>query len=137
AAQLNEAQIANWFDTNYAYLTKRERVYLAAPQRQIALGHALRYFRRQNGDWSRIRETEVDVSLVKDEYILKGTIDLIRGERDTVEIVDFKSERKLDVNDPNDREKLDRYRRQLRGLCPSRRRAHWPPGGQDPPLLHQ
>lgn len=111
--RLSEDQIAAWFDTNYAYLTKRERVYLAVPQRRIALGHVLRYFRRQNGDWSRIRETEVDVSLVKEAYILKGTIDLIQGEGDTVEVVDFKSEKKLDVNAPEDREKLERYRRQL------------------------
>lgn len=111
--RLSEEQIANWFDTNYAYLTKRERVYLAVPQKKIALGHVLRYYRRQNGDWSRIRETEVDVSLVKDTYILKGTIDLIRGEGNTVEVVDFKSEKKLDVNSPKDRAKLDRYRRQL------------------------
>ncbi len=59
----------------------------------------LRYFRRQHGDWSHIREAEVDVSLVKDEYILTGTVDLIQGEGNTVEIVDFKSERKPDVNE--------------------------------------
>lgn len=53
------------------------------------------------------------MSLVKDEYILSGSIDLIQGEGNTVEIVDFKSEKKLDVNNPKDREKLDRYRRQL------------------------
>ncbi|MEI2715478.1 MAG: hypothetical protein V9E98_00510 [Candidatus Nanopelagicales bacterium] len=35
------------------------------------------------------------------------------GEGNTVELVDFKSEKKLDVNAPKDRLKLDRYRRQL------------------------
>ena len=49
----------------------------------------------------------------EDQYILKGTIGLIQGEDGTVELVDFKSEKKPDVNDPKDREKLDRYRRQL------------------------
>lgn len=52
--------------------------------------------------------------LVRDEYILAGTIDLIRDETglpDTVEIVDFKSEKKPDLID--DREKIERYRRQL------------------------
>ncbi|WP_129678124.1 ATP-dependent DNA helicase [Candidatus Chloroploca sp. Khr17] len=106
-------QIAAWFDTNYAYLTRRERVYLAPPIRQLALEHVLRYVRRNGNDWSHIREAEVDVSLVKDEYILAGKVDLIQGEGDTVEVVDFKSERKLDVNDPRDRERLNQYRRQL------------------------
>lgn len=111
--KLNPEQIESWFDTNYAYLTKRERVYLTPIVQNIALEHVLRYFRRHDGDWSRVKEAEVDVSLVKDEYILSGSVDLIRGEAGTVEIVDFKSEKKLDVNDPKDREKLDRYRRQL------------------------
>lgn len=111
--RLSEAQIETWFDTNYAYLTKRERVYLSPVVRRIALDHVLRYYRRNQSDWSHIREAEVDVSLVKDAYILTGKVDLIAGEGDTVELVDFKSERKLDVNDPNDRDKLNQYRRQL------------------------
>ena len=111
--RLSEDQVASWFDTNYAYLTKRERVYLAPRIRAIALEHVLRYYGRYRGDWSHIREAEVDVSLVKDEYILTGKVDLIQGDGNTVELVDFKSERKLDVNDPRDRDKLNRYRRQL------------------------
>jgi DNA helicase II / ATP-dependent DNA helicase PcrA len=55
----------------------------------------------------------VDVSLVKNRYILTGKIDLIVGQNGTVEVVDFKSEKKPDVNNLEDREKLDRYRRQL------------------------
>ncbi len=111
--KLSEEQVAAWFDTNYAYLTKRERVYLASYVKNIALEQVLRYYRRNKHNWSRIKEAEVDVSLVKDEYILKGTIDLIVGENDTVELIDFKSEKKPDVNNPADREKLERYRRQL------------------------
>lgn len=110
---LSEEQVGRWFDTNYAYLTKRERVYLAPRIRDIALENVLRYYRRQNGDWSKIREAEVDVSLVKEEYILSGTVDLIRGEGNTVELVDFKSERKPDLFEQRDRERIDRYRRQL------------------------
>ena len=106
-------QIAAWFDTNYAYLTRRERVYLSPPIKQLALEHVLRYAQRTAGNWAHIREAEVAVSLVKDAYILAGKIDLIQGEGATVEVVDFKSERKLDVNDPKDRAKLNQYRRQL------------------------
>jgi DNA helicase-2/ATP-dependent DNA helicase PcrA len=111
--KLSEDQIVTWFDTNYAYLTKKERVYLIGYVKQIALDHVLRYYHRNDGSWDRIKEAEVDISLVKDEYILKGTIDLIVGENNTIEIVDFKSEKKPDVNNPADREKLDRYCRQL------------------------
>ncbi|WP_354005716.1 ATP-dependent helicase [Desulfofustis limnaeus] len=110
-AKLSHEQISSWFETNYKYLTKRERVYLAEPIRKVALGHVIRYYDRHRGDWSRIVEAEVDISLVKDQYILKGSVDLITGEDDTVEIVDFKSEKKPDME--KDREKLRRYQRQL------------------------
>jgi DNA helicase-2/ATP-dependent DNA helicase PcrA len=111
--KLSESQVETWFDTNYAYLTRRERVYLSPVVKRIALDHVLRYYRRNQTDWSHIREAEVDVSLVKAAYILTGKVDLIAGRDDTVELVDFKSERKLDVNDPKDRDKLNQYRRQL------------------------
>lgn len=112
-ASVTESKIAGWFDLNYAYLTKKERTYLGAGGKRIALEHVLRYFRRNNSDWSRIRQAEVEVSLVKANYILRGNVDLIRGVDNTVEVVDFKSEKKPDVNDPRDRDKIDRYRRQL------------------------
>ena len=61
--------------------------------------------------WSYIQDAEVDVSLVKPEYILKGTVDLIRGDGNTVEIVDFKSEKKPEITEQA--EFFERYKRQL------------------------
>jgi DNA helicase II / ATP-dependent DNA helicase PcrA len=112
-SRLSQEQVEVWFDTNYAYLTKRERVYLTPFLKETALGQVLRYYHRNEGDWSHLKEAEVDVSLVKDDYILSGKVDLITGDNNTVELVDFKSEKKPDVNNPEDRGKLDRYRRQL------------------------
>jgi DNA helicase-2/ATP-dependent DNA helicase PcrA len=106
-------KITGWFERNYHFLSKRERVYLTPVVQNLALKQVLRYFENHKHNWSRIKEAEVDVSLVKKDYILKGSIDLIRSDKGTVEIVDFKSEKKLDVNSPKDKEKLDRYRRQL------------------------
>lgn len=103
--------VSRWFDSNYVSLTKTEHTYLAGPQRDAALKQVLRYVTAQHGDWSHIQQAEVDVSLVKPEYIIEGKIDLIRGEGDTVEIVDFKAERKPDL--VRQRERLERYRRQL------------------------
>ena len=108
---ITEENVNRWFDSNYVSLTKTEHTYLAAPQREAALKQVLRYMERQHGDWSRIQQAEVDVSLVKPDYIIEGKIDLIRGEGDTVEIVDFKAERKPDIEKMRDR--LERYRRQL------------------------
>ncbi|WP_323158361.1 ATP-dependent helicase [Pseudomonas viridiflava] len=103
--------IKDWFSVNYAMLSKKERVYLAPSSQQAALLHVLRYYERENGDWDRIKQAEVEISLIKDQYILKGSVDLIRGENGTVEIIDFKSEKKPDME--RDRERLRQYQHQL------------------------
>lgn len=108
---ITKENVTHWFDANYVSLSKTEHTYLAEPQKMAALRQVLRYVERQNGDWSTIQQTEVDVSLVKQDYIIEGKIDLIRGENDTVEIVDFKSERKPDMVKMAQR--LEQYRRQL------------------------
>ncbi len=110
-SSITEDNVRHWFDANYDSLTKTEHAYLAKIQRDAALRQVLHYVERQHGDWSAIQQAEVDVSLVKPEYIIDGKIDLIRGEGNTVEIVDFKAERKPDME--RDREKMEQYRRQL------------------------
>jgi len=103
--------ITQWFESNYTALIKTEHSYLAEPQRQAALNQVLRYAERQAGQWSTIQEAEVDVSYVKPDYIIEGKIDLVKGENGTVELIDFKSERKPDIFKMAAR--LEQYRRQL------------------------
>jgi len=104
-------QITTWFNSNYDLLSQKERVYLASPARKAALNQVLRYYEREKGAFHRIREAETGISLVKDTYILKGSIDLIRDDGDGVEIIDFKADVKPDPL--KDRESLERNRRQL------------------------
>lgn len=108
---INADNIVGWFDSNYTSLSKSERTYLAEPQRNAALKQVLRYAERQEGSWRFIKQAEVDVSLVKPDYIIEGKIDLIEGDGGTVELVDFKSEKKPDIF--KDSERLEYYRRQL------------------------
>lgn len=109
--KITKENITDWFEANYISLTKTEHSYLAAPQRDAALKQVLRYAERQHGNWDSIQQAEVEVSLVKPDYIIEGKIDLIKGEGNTVEIVDFKSERKPDMEKM--RKRLEQYRRQL------------------------
>ena len=109
--KITTENITDWFNSNYAALSKIEHSYLAEQQKAAALKQVLRYADRQQNNWSVIQQAEVDVSLVKPDYIIEGKIDLIKGENDTVEIVDFKSERKPDLE--KSKELLEKYRRQL------------------------
>lgn len=109
--QVNEEKIRDWFKRNYQNISDSQRVYLNQAVQNKALEHVLRYYERERANFDRLKDAEVEVSLVKDDYILTGKIDLIRGESGTVEIIDFKSENKPDLE--TERHKLDRYRRQL------------------------
>lgn len=108
---INSENINNWFDLNYTSLAKNERSYLAEPQRNAALKQVLNYAERQTGQWGLVLQAEVNVSLVKPDYIIEGKIDLIKGEGVCVDLVDFKSEKKPDII--KNAEQIEHYRRQL------------------------
>lgn len=110
-ARVTTEQIDRWFQSNYANLTKKHRVYLAEPVLQTARRHISNYVNRERFGWHRLRDAEVELSLPKDAYILTGTVDLVQADDGSYEIVDFKSEKKPDLIDDADR--LGRYRRQL------------------------
>ena len=103
--------IREWFDTNYATLSKGEHSYLGQAQIEAAYDQIIRYVDRNGNDWSQIQDAEVEVSLVKPEYILLGKVDLIKGDNNSVEIVDFKSEHKPDLE--ADKDVIARYKKQL------------------------
>lgn len=117
--------VRQWLDTNYSTLSKREHSYLGEKQIDAAYAQVLRYVNRMEtgvglmsgGErqgaalWQHIQDAEVDVSLVKPDYILQGTVDLISTDGDNVEIVDFKSEKKPELLMESN--SLNRYKRQL------------------------
>jgi len=111
--EVTAERIAAWLGINYASLSKATRTYLAPAVLHAVEQHVNRYVQHAARDWSSIQEAEVSVSLLKPTYILKGTIDLIRGKDGSVEIIDFKTEKKPDVNEAEGRERLERYKRQL------------------------
>ncbi|MDQ3020344.1 MAG: ATP-dependent helicase [Bacteroidota bacterium] len=112
---LTDENIKNWFDTNYYLLSKQQRAYLHQGQIDSLFKQILRYRNSNKDKWDRIKEAEVEVSFVKENYILKGKIDLIKGKDDTVELIDFKSGDKPDVNSKEEKvqQTLDQYQRQL------------------------
>lgn len=106
---ITDSNIEGWFESNYLSLSKSEHAYLAEPQKKAALNQVLKYVERQHGDWSKVQQAEVEVSLVKEDYIIDGKIDLIRGDENSVDIVDFKTDSDLFDN----RTKQEHYLEQL------------------------
>ncbi|HEY3389074.1 MAG TPA: PD-(D/E)XK nuclease family protein, partial [Prolixibacteraceae bacterium] len=61
-------------------------------QRQIAQHQVENYFHQNQDRMSQVIETEVDVSVEKEKYILVGRIDLLLGEDNRLELLDFKAQ---------------------------------------------
>ncbi len=113
-ARITAEQIKTWLHTNYRQLAAKERRYLPDHTLKSALEQVNRYVsfvEKTYRTWRHIQHAEVDVSLVRDDYILEGSVDLIQGEGNSVEVVDFKAERKPDID--SERERVQHYRRQL------------------------
>lgn len=101
----------DWLQSNYETLSTSQHAYLSRVVIDAAKRQVRRYIERRSGRWDDIVEAEVQIGLSKSDYIIHGTVDLIEGDNGTVDIVDFKSERKPDVN--HDYELLETYRKQL------------------------
>ena len=110
---VSEAQIESWFASNYTSLSLAMKTYLDETRRESALKQVKQYFERNSGAFGALVAAEYDVSIPTETYILRGVIDLVRGEGDTVEIVDFKTDKKPNVNSVEDRSRIQNYHRQL------------------------
>jgi DNA helicase-2/ATP-dependent DNA helicase PcrA len=95
---LNENKIRSIFDFNFRQLLNTGMRPIGERQRENAFMHVINYFRQNQDDIKKIVETEVDVSLEKENYILRGRVDLILGKDNQVEVLDFKSMRKPEDN---------------------------------------
>lgn len=112
SGDVEESKIREWFDNNYDTLSKKEHTYLGNKQREGAYQQVINYVRKNKINWNCILEAEAEVTYNEDDYILKGTVDLIcKRENGVVELVDFKSEKKAELLE--NRRQLARYYRQL------------------------
>ncbi len=59
--------------------------------RASAFRQVMNYFRQNREEMRRVIQTEVDVSLEKDGYILSGKVDLLLGGDGKLELLDFKT----------------------------------------------
>ncbi len=109
--RVNEITIEEWFNLNYQRMQEQTGYFLTDEQREHALQQILRYFYHHNDELEKVWKAEEEINLVLHDYILQGIIDLIEGEGDTVEIVDYKTGPKPDIQ--RYPEQVEYYRKQL------------------------
>lgn len=129
--EVNEDFITERFEFNYRHLVAKATRRMAEAQKAVALSQVMNYWRQNADAIARVQETEVDVSLEKDDYILHGAIDLVLGDDNTLEVLDFKAQ----VRPPDDDAMIATYYKQLciyahileerKGITPSKLHIYW------------
>jgi len=108
-ALLNESKIQKILEWTYACLLRRHLYPLNPSMKERAFTQIYNYFKQNRREMQQIIETEVDIMIEKESYILTGRIDLLRESNGVLELLDFKTEARPPVNAI----KLVDYERQL------------------------
>jgi DNA helicase II / ATP-dependent DNA helicase PcrA len=108
-ATLSEARIRSLFERTFSFLTLADVRPIGDTAKEAAFSQVMNYFRQNQGEMQRVIETEVDVSVEKDGYILTGKVNLLMGGDGRLELLDFKTSPKP-VDSPA---LLTTYERQL------------------------
>ena len=89
---LDEPRIRELFERTFRFLCSRATCARSATRRRRRPSRrCMNYFRQNQDEMRRVIETEVDVSLEKDGYILAGKVDLLLGGDGKLELLDFKT----------------------------------------------
>ncbi|MBM3853464.1 MAG: PD-(D/E)XK nuclease family protein [Verrucomicrobia bacterium] len=108
-AELDEPRIRDLFDRAFRFLTLADVRPIGPAARESAFRQVLNYFRQNQDEMKRVVETEVDVSVEEDDYILTGKVDLLVRGDGKLELLDFKTSPKPADASPL----LETYERQL------------------------
>jgi DNA helicase-2/ATP-dependent DNA helicase PcrA len=106
---LDEPRIRELFDRTFRFLCLSDVRPIDDTARESAFRQVMNYFRQNREEMRRVVQTEVDVSLEKDGYILSGKVDLLLGGDGKLELLDFKTSQRP-TNSPA---LLEAYERQL------------------------
>jgi DNA helicase-2/ATP-dependent DNA helicase PcrA len=96
-ATLEEAHIREVFERTFRFLCLSDVRPIGDAACDSAFRQVMNYFRQNQEEMRRVIQTEVDVSIEKEGYILVGKVDLMLGSDGKLELLDFKaSERSTD-----------------------------------------
>lgn len=87
-----EGDLDAMFSANFRNLVNSGLRPINDDQRQLARQQVGNYFSQNQERMGQVIETEVDVSVEKDKYILVGRIDLLIGADNRLELLDFKAQ---------------------------------------------
>jgi DNA helicase-2/ATP-dependent DNA helicase PcrA len=94
--RLTDELVDSYFLRNSEMLRRRGIHPLAPSQRDEARKHVERYLRVNRDKLANVIDTEVEVTLEQQDYVLNGRVDLIRADDGAIELVDFKAQKRIE-----------------------------------------
>ena len=88
---LNESRIRHLFERVFRFLCLSDVRPIDDQAKESAFRQVMNYFGQNQDTMRRVIQTEVDVSLEKERYILTGKVDLLLGGDGALELLDFKT----------------------------------------------
>lgn len=88
---LTRERIREFFERNFSFLLLTDVRPISEPAKEAAFKQVMNYFNQNQDEMARVIETEIDVSVEKEGYILTGKVDLLMGGDGKLELLDFKS----------------------------------------------
>ena len=106
---LDEKQIEAFFEKNLRAITRGGAHPLGMKFVDMAYKQVVSYYEHNRGMFAKLVRAEEPILVERERYVMSGVIDLIRGEKGRLELLDFKAERREDVGP----DRLEFYKFQL------------------------
>jgi DNA helicase-2/ATP-dependent DNA helicase PcrA len=108
-AHLDEKQIEAFFEKNLRAITRGGAHPLGKQFVKMARDQVINYYEHNKGMFAKLVRAEEPILVEREKYVMSGIIDLIRGEKGQLELLDFKAEKREDLSE----DRLDFYKFQL------------------------
>lgn len=96
-ANLDEKQIGAYFDRNLRAVTRGGAHPLGGLFIELAYKQVLRYYNHNKEMFAKLIRAEEPILVERQSYVMSGIIDLIRGEKGQLELLDFKAQTRDDL----------------------------------------
>jgi DNA helicase-2/ATP-dependent DNA helicase PcrA len=94
---LDEKQIKAYFAKNYYSVSRGGAHPLAGKFLDMAYDQVVNYYNHNKDKFDKLVQAEHPILVDREKYVMSGVIDLIRGDNDQIELLDFKAQTKEDL----------------------------------------
>jgi ATP-dependent DNA helicase UvrD/PcrA len=108
-ASLDEKQIEAYFDKNLRAITRGGAHPLGSLFIDLAYKQILSYYKHNKNMFAKLIRAEEPILVERQSYVMSGIIDLIRGDKGQLELLDFKAQTREDLT----ADRLEFYKFQL------------------------